>query len=312
MPLDPELEPLVQLMNAAEDARAATERSVEDLRAGLAALPMLFGEPEAVTLVQEHTFPGAAGDISARLYQPRRAGPFGALVWFHGGGFVIGSVDTHDHLCRELANRADCVVVAVDYRLAPEHPFPAAVDDGWAALNWVVEEGPSMSIEPDRIAVGGDSAGGNLATVIARRARDEGDPELRFQLLVYPFIDLRADAAWVSRQTNAEGYVLTTELLEWFRGHYLDDADGDQEDATPSVAEDLSGLPPAFVIAAELDPLHDETVAYAEQLAAAGVPVELRDYDGAVHIFFQLGPVSDLGRRAVDEAAAALRAALAP
>lgn len=312
MPLDPQLEPLVQLMNAAGAETPLSERTVDEVREGFEALPALFGEPEAVTLVQEQTLDGSGGDITVRIYQPGRAGPFGALVWFHGGGFVIGNLDTHDHVCRELANRAECVVVAVDYRLAPEHRFPAAVDDCWAALNWVLEEGPSMSIETDRIAVGGDSAGGNLAAVVARRARDEGEPELRLQLLVYPFVDLRTAPDWPSRSTNGEGYVLSTEQLDWFRDHYLGGSDGDDPDATPSVAEDLAGLAPAYVVAAEFDPLHDETVAYADQLRAAGVPVELRDYAGAVHIFFQLGPVTEIGRRAVDEAATALRAALAP
>jgi acetyl esterase len=298
-------------MSAADAAQPLSTRTVDDVRAGLAALPALFGDPEEVTLVQEQTVDGARGEIPVRIYQPGRAGPFGALVWFHGGGFVIGSLDTHDHVCRELANRAECIVVAVDYRLAPEHPFPAAVDDCWAALNWVVEEGPSMGIEPDRIAVGGDSAGGNLAAVIARRARDEGGPDLRLQLLVYPYLDLRSAPTWASRRSNGEGYVLTSELLDWFRAHYLGERLGDEADATPFVA-DLAGLPPAHVVAAGFDPLHDETVAYAQQLEAAGVPVELCDYEGAIHIFFQLGPVTDLGRRAVDEAAAAVRAALAP
>jgi acetyl esterase len=310
VPVDPQLEPLVQLMNAASEVRALSDQSVEEVRAGFAAVPMTLGEPESVTLVQEHTIEVTDGEIRARLYQPHRAGPFGALVFFHGGGFVIGDLDTHDHLCRELANRADCVVVAVDYRLAPEHRFPTAVEDCWAALQWVVEEGPSMSIDTDRLAVGGDSAGGNLAAVIARRARDDGDPELRLQLLVYPFLDLGREPAWESRVRNAEGYVLTTETLDWFRAHYLGDDDGTHPDASPIAVEDLAGLPPAHVVAAEYDPLHDETIAYAEALAAAGVAVTIDDHPGAVHIFFQLGPITDIGRRAVDTAAEALRTAL--
>jgi acetyl esterase len=312
VPLDPQLEPLVQLMSSAGESRPLAEQTVDEVRAGLVALSFLLGEPEEVGGIEDLAIPGPGGDLSVRLYRPAGTGPFGALVYLHGGGFVIGSVDTHDHLCRELANRAGCVVVSVEYRLAPEAPFPAAVDDCWAAFQWVRDHGASYGIDVDRLAVGGDSAGGNLAAVLARRTRDEGEVVLRLQLLVYPVTDMRPVVDWPSRVHNASGYVLTTEMMDWFHGHYLGGEGGDHPDATPLLAEDLAGLAPAHVVLAEFDPLHDEGAAYAERLAAAGVPVDVRDYEGAIHIFFQLGPVTDLGRRAVDEAAVALGLALQP
>jgi acetyl esterase len=312
MPLDPQLEPLVTAMAAQAAAAPIESQTVDEARAGLGALSMLLGDKAEVSRVDDIDVDGPGGTIPVRVYTPGRAGPFGALVYFHGGGFVIGDLDTHDHLCRELALGAGCVVVSVDYRRAPEHPFPAAVDDCWAALQWVIEEGPTISIDTDRLAVGGDSAGGNLAAVVARRARDEGEPDLALQLLVYPVTDLRPDNQWPSRTTNASGYLLTSDLMDWFGAHYLPDpSDAADPDASPLVADDLAGVAPAFVVLAEYDPLHDEGLAYAEKLAAAGVETDVRDFAGAVHLFFQLGPIADIGRRAVDEAAAAVREALA-
>jgi acetyl esterase len=311
MPLDPQLEPLNQLMVAGTPSRPGPDHSVEEMRNGMLMLAAALGEPEALASVSDRTVPGPDGPIPVRVYRPEGAGALGCLVWFHGGGFVIGDLDTHDHLCRELANRSGGVVVSVDYRRAPEDPYPAAVEDCWAALGWVVSEADSLGIDPRAVAVGGDSAGGNLAAVVARRARDAGGPALCFQLLVYPVTDQHDAGRWPSRTTMGEGYVLSSGIMDWFHHHYLGPdgpAPGDV-DASPILVEDLAGLPGAHVVLAECDPLHDEGLAYAERLQAAGVAVDLVDYAGGVHIFFQLGPITEIGRRAVDTAAAALGAA---
>jgi acetyl esterase len=312
MPLDPQLEPINQMMTAGV-SEPGPDHSVEEMRNGLAMLGLALGEPEPVASVEDRTVPGPAGPVPVRLYRPEGEGLLGGLVWFHGGGFVIGDLETHDHVCRELANRSGGVVVAVDYRLAPEHPYPAAVEDCWAALEWVAAEAPALGIDGRALAVGGDSAGGNLAAVVARRARDAGGPPLCFQLLVYPVTDQHDQGQWASRSTMAEGYALSAGIMDWFHHHYLGPdgpAPGDA-DVSPLLAEDLRGLPPAHVVLAEFDPLHDEGNAYAERLRAAGVAVDLADYDGAMHIFFQLGPVTEIARRAVDTAAAALGGAYA-
>jgi acetyl esterase len=232
------------------------------------------------------------------------------LVFFHGSGFVIFDLDTHDHECRMLANLGRVVVVSVDYRLAPEHKFPAAVTDARAALHWVVDHAEGLGADPARLAVGGDSAGGNLAAVVAQVARDEGGPPIAFQLLVYPVTDLRGGHA--SRVENGKGYLLTTEVMQWFEEQYLnDDTDRTDPRASPLLAASFAGLPRALVITAEYDPLRDEGDEYAQRLQADGVEVAHHRYDGAVHGFFQLSATTDIGRRAVEEAGAALRTALA-
>lgn len=311
MPLDPQLEPINQIMTAGMPDRPGPDHPVDEMRNGLVMLAMALGEPEEVASVEDRAIPGPGGDIPVRIYRPVATGASGCLVFFHGGGFVLGDLETHDHLCRELANRSGGVVVAVDYRLAPEHRHPAAVDDSWAALRWVVAEAGSLGIDPRAIAVGGDSAGGNLAAVVARRARDAGGPDLCFQLLVYPVTDLHDMGSWDSRRRNGEGYALSSGLMDWFHGHYLgpDGPTPGDVDVSPILVDDVAGLPSAHVVLAEFDPLHDEGRAYAERLAAAGVAVELIDYPGAVHIFFQLGPITAIGRRAVDTAAEALATA---
>jgi acetyl esterase len=222
---------------------------------------------------------------------------------------VIGSLETHDGSCRELANRVGCVVVSVDYRLAPEHRYPAAAEDCFAATNWVAENAAALGVDPKRIAIGGDSAGGNLAAAVALMARDRSGPALRHQLLIYPVTD--ADFTCASYRENAEGYLLTTKAMEWFWGHYVPDAVLRKEAyAAPLQAKDLAGLPPAFVITAEYDPLRDEGEAYAKRLQQAGVRTTLRRYDGAIHGFFAMGLLAEVARTAVADAVAALRSAL--
>jgi acetyl esterase/lipase len=255
--------------------------------------------------------PGPGGPIPLRAYRPAgRAADevLPALMYFHGGGWVIGDLDTHDVVCRQLANGARCAVVSVEYRMGPESPFPAAVDDCMAATRWVAAEAAAMRVDPKRIAVGGDSAGGNLATVVALAARDTGGPALVFQLLVYPATDQRAGHASVER--NGEGYLLTKQAMEYFRGHYLPRrADWEDWRASPLLAASLAGLPPALVITAGFDPLVDEGRAYAKRLAAEGVPTVYREYPDMVHGFLLLGGVLDTANAAVGECSKALRAA---
>jgi acetyl esterase len=268
-------------------------------------------QAEDVARVDDRLIPGMAGDIPARVYTPQAAvGEIhGVLVWLHGGGWVIGDLDTADSTCRTLANRAGCVVVSVDYRLAPEHPAPAALDDCMTALTWTVENFELLGIDASKVAVGGDSAGGNLAALLCQRVRAEFGPEIDFQLLVYPVTDLTLSHPSIDE--NAEGYFLTKASMQWFVGHYLGDADPKDPAVSPLHADDLSGLPPALVITAELDPLRDEGQAYAQRLREAGVPVELLHYDGQIHGFVGMATMLDDGKDALDRAGAALRAALA-
>ena len=229
--------------------------------------------------------------------------------WFHGGGHVIGSLDTHDPTARILCRDARCVVVSVDYRMGPEHPFPAAVEDCFASVRWLAEHASELGADPARIAVGGDSAGGNLAAVTALLARDEGGPDLCHQLLVYPLTDYRCAGASYDRYARGYG-VLEAESMLWFRHHYLGGPDGAADwRASPLLAADLSGLPPAFVITAECDVLRDEGVAYAERLAAAGTACEHAPFAGMIHGFFGLFGIADAAGEAHRRAARALRGA---
>lgn len=255
--------------------------------------------------------PGPVGPMIMRAYRPAavpRDAILPALVFFHGGGWVIGDLDTHDVLCRQLANGARCAVFSADYRLAPEHPFPAAVEDAIAATKYVAGAGRALRVDPERIAVGGDSAGGNLATVTALGARDAGGPKLRFQLLIYPATDMRAGFA--SHERNGVGYLLTRHAIAYFRSHYLPRKD-DWLDwrASPLLAESLAGLPPAFILTAGFDPLVDEGGAYADRLTREGVAVAYREYPDMVHGFITFGGVLETANSAVAECCAALRGA---
>ena len=265
---------------------------------------------ESIARIENRTVPGPAGQIPVRIYTPVGTAPFPVLVYFHGGGWVIGNLDTHDGICRSLANRVGCLVVSVDYRLAPEHPFPAAPEDCYAATRWLAEHAGSLGGDKGRIAVGGDSAGGNLAAVVALMARDRGGPKLAFQLLVYPATD--TDFETRSYRENSEGYFLTRADMVWFWNHYAPrDEDRRNPYAAPLRAASLRGLPPALVITAEFDPLCDDGNAYAARLREDGVPVRLSQQDGLIHGFFQMGAVIDRGRASVDEASRALKDAFA-
>ncbi len=234
--------------------------------------------------VTDRTIPGPGGELPVRVYEPASEGPHPALVYFHGGGWVVGNLDTHDSVCRHLTDAADCAVVSVDYRLAPEHPFPAPTEDAVAAVEWVAENGEEIGVYSDRLAVGGDSAGGNLAAATALVARDRGGPDIDRQVLIYPATSPRDD--WPSTKENAEGQFLSRSEMEWFGDQFLEsDLDARNPYAFPLQACDHGGLPPATVVTAELDPLRDEGRAYAEALADAGVNVTHRNYEGMVHGF---------------------------
>jgi acetyl esterase len=265
---------------------------------------------EAVVKVEDLVIPGSGGDLPIRVYTPSGDAPFPALLFFHGGGWVIGSVDGSDGTCRALANRIGCVVVSVEYRLAPEHTFPAAPDDCYDATKWVAENAAAIGVDPDRIAVSGISAGGNLAAVVALMARDRGGPAIVHQLLVVPATDY--DFTRESYTSNGQGYGLTRDAVAWFWDQYVSsEADRLHPYAAPMRAADLRDLPGATVITAEFDPLRDEGQAYAMRLGDAGVSVSYTNYAGMVHGSFSMFATLDIGRRALDQASAAVRAAVA-
>ena len=250
-------------------------------------------EPLPVDRVRERSVAGPAGDIRLRLYWPNRAAPLPAIVYYHGGGHVIGSLDTHDLVARNLCAGAEALVASVDYRMGPEHRFPAAVEDSFAALKWVHANAKELGADPDRLGVHGDSAGANLAAVVALMARDAGSPRLRLQSLVYPVADYRLVGDSYDKYTQGYG-LLTRESMVWFRNHYLH-SPKDAEDwrASPINAPSLGDVAPAIVITAECDVLHDDGERYAEALRRAGVPVEYKEYPGMIHGFFGMMPAVD-------------------
>jgi acetyl esterase len=269
--------------------------------------------PLAMERVENLTIPSGAGPLGARFYLPRNlpgGTPPPLLVYYHGGGWVIGDLDTHDGVCRLLAEVAGVAVLSVDYRLSPEHPFPAAIDDAWDAFSWAAANAAELGVDPARIAVGGDSAGGNMAGVVALRAKAEAGPHLAFQLLIYPVTDSADDPR--SRLLFADGFMLTKADMDLFEGHYAPPGT-DTNDPRISIlkAPDLSGLAPAFVATAGFDPLRDEGEAYAIRLREAGVPVALKRYPGLVHGFANQAYVCRSSRAAMLELAGALRMGLA-
>jgi acetyl esterase len=254
--------------------------------------------PEALADVRDVTIAGPGGSLRLRVYRPASESPLPALVWYHGGGWVIGSIASHDRLARALAAAAPCCVVSVDYRLAPEHPYPAAADDAWAALLWTVESAGELAIDRERIAVGGDSAGGNLAAVTARRARDR-DVRVMLQVLTYPVTDTDFESS--SYSEHAEGLNLTRDEMRWFWETYLAGGDPAHPDAAPMRVDDLADVAPALVQVAEFDVLRSDGEAYAARLTAAGVPTRLTRYAGMVHGFLQMPAQTPVARLALDE-----------
>jgi len=283
-------------------------RGARELLNELWALP---DDPEPVQSVSDYVIDGLSSGIPIRVYRPEGSPPFPVLVFLHGGGWVTGNLDTHDSMCRALTNAGDCVVVSVEYRLAPEHPFPAAVEDCYAATKWAEENASAIHGDPSRLAIGGDSAGGNLAAVVSQRSRDRDGPDLAYQLLIYPVTDRSFDTT--SYEENAEGYLLTKTDMEWYWDLYLEhDVDGRHPYASPLKARDLSGLPPATVVTCGFDPLRDEGIAYANRLEGAGVDVELRNYGGQIHGFMGMlaDPELDHARMAIEDVSRDLNAEL--
>ena len=312
MALDSDAERVLEMVRLSGRPPYETLSPPEARALFLAAREVLAPEPAPVAETWELSAPGeSSSEIPLRLYRGATAASGGllpALVYFHGGGWVIGDLDTHDSLCRHLANAARCIVVSVDYRLAPEHKFPAAVEDCYAATRWVTEAAGRLGIDSGSIAVGGDSAGGNLAAVVGLLARDRGTPKICYQALLYPAVECAMTHS--SHQRFAEGYLLTRATMRWFYSHYLREP-GEVGDwrASPLRAADLSGLPPALVLTAGNDVLCDEGAAYARRLQEHGVAVELRHYPDQIHGFLTMGKIVRAAQPALDQIAAGLRAA---
>jgi acetyl esterase len=263
------------------------QMSVLEAREVVAASRALQGTPPDVDKVSDHLAAGAAGALPVRLYHPARGEQLPLLVYFHGGGWVTGSVDVADTPCRALANATRCVVASVEYRLSPETKFPGAADDCYAATRWLSARAAELGADPARLVVCGDSAGGNLATVVAMMSRDRGGPDIVQQVLMYPTLAPTQRGDLDSHRDNAEGFGLRRSEMEWFWNHYLPGPEaGVDPYAAPLLAGDLSGLPPAFIVTAEFDVLRDEGAAYADRLRAAGVPAETLVYPGLIHGFF--------------------------
>lgn len=307
MPLDPQAKAIIDGIEAIGLGTVTEDTDPSALRALMDAVVV----PSTIVVdhVENRTVPGPAGAIPVRIYRPAGDAPKPVIVYFHGGGWVIGSLETHDNTARELAVEVDAVVVAVDYRMGPEHRFPAAVEDAYAALGWVAAHADTIGGDPERVVVAGDSAGGNLAAIVAQKARDSG-PTVCFQLLVYPVTDYEFTSA--SMNDNAEGYFLTRDMMRWFFDHYLNrPEDGDDPRVSPLRANDLTGLPAAFVITMEYDPLRDQGIAYGDAMRAAGASVSSTTYPGLFHGCFGMGDLVDAARVPFDDAVAAVRAAVA-
>jgi acetyl esterase len=311
--LDPQAKRVCEMIVASGRPPIETLTPSEARAVYLASRAALQPDPEEVAEVRELAAAGPAGRIPLRLYRGKgsdTARPQPALIYFHGGGWVIGDLESHDQICRALANAARLIVLAVDYRLAPENKFPAAVEDAVAATAWIAQHAADLGVDRGRLAVGGDSAGGNLAAVVALTARDRADPQIGAQLLIYPGTDMGMDRA--SHHRHAEQLPLTRAAIRWFVAHYLNDArEAEGWRASPLKAAHFRGLPPALVITAGFDPLCDEGDAYAEALKRDGVVVTHRRFAGQIHGFLTMGRIIDDAQRAVGVCADTLRATFA-
>ena len=304
MPLHPQVKVVLDLM--AKAGPPMHHLSPQQAREQILAMRANKGDIEPVGKVEDRTIKGPGGDIPLRIYTPNGRGPFPLLVYFHGGGWVVGSIETVDASCRSLTNLANCITVSVDYRLAPEHKFPAAPDDCYTATTWTALNAASIHGDPKRIAIGGESAGANLAAAVALMAQERGTPSIALQLLLYPVMDYACNTP--SCRENAEGYFLTTEMMRWFWNHYLrNEADGENPLASPLRAKRLQSLAPATIYTAEFDPLRDEGAEYAKKLHEAGIPVEYKCYDGLIHGFMGMAKAVEPAGKALQEAATALR-----
>jgi len=315
VPLDPPVAAVLEMLANSGTPMSMVDGTPQQARDAFRSMTFDIRDPQTlpqVRSIEDGTVPGPAGDIPIRIYRPEADGPVPTVVFFHGGGFVIGDIDTHDDHTRLICRDVEAVVVSVDYRLAPEHPFPAGFEDCLAATQWVAEHIAELGGDIDRIAIAGDSAGGNLAAAVALVTAKEGGPKLAAQLLIYPGVDFREDDdLHPSRVENGEGLFLTAEDMRWFRSHYLhDEAHVDDPRASVLLAPDLTGLPPAIVGTGEYDPLRDEGEAYAKALEDAGVKVVLRRYDGLIHGFFGMGTWSPASAAAAKDLCEELRALL--
>ena len=310
-PLDPHAKSLLAMLVAAGRPKVWQVTPAE-AREGIIALAQAADLKDVpIGRIENGLLPGPAGPLACRIYTPVEAapGPLAGMVYFHGGGFVIGNLDTQDGMCRLLANASGCRLVSVDYRLAPEHKFPAGVEDGLAATRWVAAEASRLGIDPHRIAVAGDSAGGNLAAVVCQMARQAGGPEIALQVLFCPATDGSHDTA--SARAFAEGYLLEAEGMRWFATQYCPpDMDVNDPRVSPLHAADLGGLPPAHIHTAAFDPLRDEGKAYADRLRRSGVAVRYTCHAGMIHHFYALGGAIPYARLALEQAGAAIKAAL--
>ena len=308
MPVHPEIQ---SMLDAAKGAPAMQTLPIEAVRVAFEKQRAFGNRRVPLGDISERTIDGPGGTLKLRIYTPHEGKKFPMIVFYHGSGFVLCSLDTHDMMCRLLCDGVGAVVVSVDYRLAPEHRFPAGLEDCLAATRWAAANANELHADPTRIAIAGDSAGGNLAAVAAIRLRDENGPAIAAQLLIYPVIDAGAEAA--SYVENAEGYGLTREGMRWFIGQYLRTlADATDPHVSPIRAANHSGLPPAFVLTAQYDPLRDEGEQYAAKLIAAGVPTQLKRYDGMNHGFFFWYDRIDTTRTAMTDACVWLKARLTP
>lgn len=310
MPLHPQIEDLLNQI-AAAGGKPTNAMTPEECRAVFDGLFVSLPPSQAkLAGVADRSLLGLAGQIRIRVYTPDGQGPFPVLVFFHGGGFVLGDLESHDSMCRELSGGANVVVVATDYRRSPEHRFPAAADDCIAVTRWVVKNASQINGDAERVAVGGDSAGGNLAAVVSQQLRDEDRINLAAQLLIYPATRLDG-VATKSMVDNATGYLLLRDDMDWFRSHYLGpNVDGTDVRISPILAKDFSGLPPALVQTCEFDPLRDEGEDYGNALNAAGVPTVISRYDGSIHAAASFFTIMEPGRRMMDEAIRWLKEAL--
>lgn len=299
---------LQEVLKEANDANVppAQAQSIQSSRTGTNAFLAAFPR-EAVANTQNFEIPGPGGPLPVRLYEPPGVGPHPILVFFHGGGWVQCNLDTHDNVCAALTNRANCLPLSVEYRLAPEHRFPAALEDAYAAIEWVARYGAAIGADTDRIAVGGDSSGGNLAAATALLARERDGPELVHQLLLIPVLNYAFETD--SYEENAEGYLLSRDAMRYFWAQYLErDIDGYNPFASPLRAESQAGLPSATVVTAGFDPLRDEGLAYVDELLAVDVAVHHLHYEDMVHGFINRPHMWDRGAQALDETAANLQA----
>ena len=310
MTLDPQAKTYLDNL-ASQNVPPFTELTIEEIRENTRLEALSLGDPQPVGRIEDRKVPRLDGqgqsslEVPIRIYMPRAALTAGAFVFYHGGGWVTGDIASHEAICCELANTVGCVVVSVEYRRAPEHKYPAAVEDAYAATRWVHDHAEEIRVDRDRIAIGGDSSGGNLAAAVAQMLRDNHDFKPALQVLVYPVIDFRFDTP--SYEENAKNYGLTREKMRWYWNCYLArEEDGAEPYASPVRAANLAGLPPALIITAQHDPLRDEGEAYARRLRQCGVEVTLSRYDGMIHGFFRREAIFDRAKEAIQEVATTL------